>query len=223
MAARRALVLSVLRIVVAGVALVLAPAPGVAVLASAWIFFACFALAHDLVHGALGLSRSAGRLALSLASFGMLLGGEAVRRMHLRHHARPLADDDLEGEGARVSFLRALLVGPRNAVALRVEAFRSGDAESRRRQAVEHAVTVLLVAGALASGASWARVHVAVAVVLQLTMALWASHVPHRAPAWLASACARLAFLRSPVLLSLAFHETHHRRPRIPCAELGAA
>lgn len=215
----RALVLPVLR-VVAFVALVLAARGELpfAALASAGLYFACFALAHDLAHGAFGLPRTANARLLSLVALGMLVSGHAMRVLHLRHHARPLAGDDLEGDGARRSALGALVTGPASLVTLRVAAFRAANPAARRRQLAEHAATLLLLA--LATTSSALRVHVVVALALQATASLWASHVPHRAPAWLTAACARLAFLRSPVLLSLAFHERHHRHPRVPCAEL---
>jgi len=63
---------------------------------------------------------------------------------------------------------------------------------------------------------------VAMALLLQLTMNAWASHVPHRAPQWLLAIASRFAWTRSPVVLSLVYHLEHHATPRVPCAELRA-
>lgn len=215
----RALVLPVLRVLAFGALVVAARGElPIAIPASAGLYFACFALAHDLVHGAFGLERTTNARLLSLVATGMLVSGHAMRLLHLRHHARPLAADDLEGDGARRSVLGALVTGPLSLVTLRIAAFRAANLPGRRRQLVEHAASLLLLV--LAAASHVLRVHVAVAVTLQATAPLWASHVPHRAPTWLTAVCARLAFLRSPVLLSLAFHERHHRHPRVPCADL---
>lgn len=213
--------LSLLRLVAGLVLLVLARTLPLQALASAFLFFASFTVAHDLAHGAYRLPRHLNTFALSVAALPMLVSGHAMRIMHLRHHARPLAPDDVEGEGARHGFFRALLLGPRNMLTLRVAAFAAADARGRRRQTIEMAAVLgVVVLAATLPGAAWLRTHVVVALVLLATTSLWASHIPHHAPPWLASACARLAFLRSPVLLSLAFHERHHRHPRIPCADL---
>ncbi len=189
--------------------------------ASAALFFAAFALAHDLAHGALRLPRRVNAIALSAAAMGMLVSGHAMRIMHLRHHARPLADDDVEGEGARLSMLQAIAMGPRNAVALRVAAFRASRGRVRAWQIGESTFALALVLSSAAIGARALLVHVAVCVALQLTMNVWASHIPHHAPRWLTRFAERLAFTRSPLFLSLAFHDLHHERPAIPCQQLG--
>src|SRR5688500_16451369 len=111
-----------LRVSSAALALYVLPAawlaPGVA------LFLAAFTLAHDLAHGALGLTRRTNRVLLSLAGALMLTSGHAMRVAHLRHHARPLADDDYEGASARGSLGRALLLAPWFAFAVRREAWR---------------------------------------------------------------------------------------------------
>jgi hypothetical protein len=152
----------------------------------------------------------------------MLASGHGLRRMHLRHHARPLADDDLEGAGARVSLAGAFAIGPWNAVALRVEALRGKRGVARAWQVAE-TVACLGVGGlAMRAGAPALKAYVATALVMQATMSVWASHVPHRAPAWVTRVASQLAFTRSPVLLSLAYHERHHAQPGVACQALGA-
>ena len=63
--------------------------------------------------------------------------------------------------------------------------------------------------------------YVAVAVLAQATMSVWAAYVPHNAPAWLSALAARLACTGSPTMLALAHHDVHHARPEIPCRHLG--
>jgi fatty acid desaturase len=55
---------------------------------------------------------------------------------------------------------------------------------------------------------------------MQVTMPVWAGHVPHRAPEWLIAIARRFAFTRSAILMSLAYHELHHAYPRVPTADL---
>lgn len=209
---------------VATTSLVLAAAPPVpvAAMASVGLFLTSFTVAHDASHGALGLSRRAHRVLVSLAALPMLISGQAMRRMHAIHHARPLADDDLEGDGARRSALGAIATGPCNAVALRIAAFRRAPRTERVVQLAESLAGLALGLVLAASGRPALVTYVVTALVLQLSMSFWASHVPHHAPAWAIAASRRLSFLRSPVLLSLAFHELHHQRPRVPCQELAS-
>jgi hypothetical protein len=68
-----------------------------------------------------------------------------------------------------------------------------------------------------------AALYVAVAFALQLTAPLWAGRLPHLPPAWLIRLARRLVWTRSPLALSMAFHEQHHALPRRPTARLGQA
>ncbi len=193
---------------------VLVLAPSLAPVAALAVFMLAFAVTHDAAHGALGLSRRTNTLALALGGLAIATSGHALRLMHLRHHARELAPDDLEGAAARLSFGRALLAAPRLALELHAAAWRAATTRDRRWQLVEYAAL-----GALACGAIFGPYAVAVYAVTALAMQLlapwWAGHIPHRAT-WLISVAHRLAILRSPTVASLAYHDLHHRRPKLP-------
>jgi fatty acid desaturase len=197
--------------------------PAGMVAASALLFLEAFALVHDLAHGALLLPRRANEVALGLAGVLLLLSGHALRGTHLVHHARPLADDDLEGLPARGGFWQALAAGPGAALALRREAFRRAGRRGRALQAIETLAGAALVAAAIASGKAALVTYVVIALLGQATMSVWAAYVPHNTPAWLSAAAARLACTGSPTMLALAYHDLHHARPGIPCRLLGRA
>jgi fatty acid desaturase len=61
-----------------------------------------------------------------------------MRVAHMRHHAHPMAADDLEGIAATVGWRRALTMAPCWALAVRLQASRLGGRSSRRRQLLEH-------------------------------------------------------------------------------------
>lgn len=190
-----------------------------AVLPSSALFLAAFAANHDLVHGAVGRSRALRDVLVAIAGALMLTSGHAIRTMHLLHHRRPLANDDVEGETARMPPLAALVAAPAIAVRYRIAALaRAGDHDRRWHiaESVANAVTVL---AAICAGGALAA-HVVVSAVWVLTMPFWAGFVPHRAPPALIAAARRLAFVRSPVILSFAFHADHHARPHVPCRHL---
>jgi fatty acid desaturase len=198
--------------------------PALAPLAALAIFLLAFAITHDAAHGSLGLSRRATDVVLAAAGVANGTSGHALRVMHMKHHAHELAADDLEGAAAKLSFWRAIVAAPRLAVALHTTAWRTATPRDRRRQLVEYAaLAALLVAAVLAAvaGSRPLAVYAAVAMTMQLFAPWWAGHIPHHGP-WRALA-ARFAVLGSPTLASLAHHELHHRRPKLPTWRLHAA
>ncbi|MDP1824282.1 MAG: fatty acid desaturase [Archangium sp.] len=191
-----------------------------ALLGALSLHLAAFAFTHDLAHGALGLPRRLNELALSLASFPMLVAGHGMRLMHLRHHARPLERDDLEGVGATLPLWRAVLAGPMNTAQYRVESFRVARPRERRWLAAETLAALVATTLALTSRSTIGAAWVVTNVVMQLTAAAWASHLPHRPPRLFLSIARALAWTHSAVISSFLHHQKHHRFPSIPCGEL---
>jgi fatty acid desaturase len=190
-----------------------------AVAAAMLTFFPAFSLAHDLVHGTLGLGARGRRWALAAVAQLFLVSGHAMRAVHLRHHARPFADDDLEsgGGGQRLgTTLRAL---PGLFLAMRWKPFGWSRARERRWQVGEN-IGNLAIAAAAALALPALGPYVLVALALQFLAPVWAGYLPHRGPAWLAALARRLLFVRSPALVNLAFHELHHDHPHVPCHDL---
>jgi fatty acid desaturase len=183
------------------------------------LHLAAFALTHELAHGALGLTRRLNEFALSLAALPMLVAGHGMRLMHLRHHARPLAADDVEGVGATMTLWNAIAAGPRNTAQYRVEAFRVASSRERAWLIAETAAALGLTALALLTrstiGAAWVLVN----VLLQLTASAWASHLPHRPPELLVRIARHLEWTRSAVVASFLHHEWHHRFPSLPIGQ----
>lgn len=186
--------------------------------AGALLFVSVFALVHDAMHRSLGLPRWANEAILAVGGAFMGVSGTAARTMHLLHHARPGAPDDFEGRGIRLSLGRALLASPLAYFELPALAMRRS--RRRGRQLGEWALTATLFFAGLAAGGA-PRTHALVALVAQLTIQVWASHVPHRAPAWMIGIARGLAWTHLPLVLAFAFHDLHHERPDLGCFELG--
>ena len=70
-------------------------------------------VSHDLVHRNPGLSKRTNDLFLVLIELLALRSGTAYRLVHLHHHRRFPADDDIEGSAAKMSFVGALIEGIR--------------------------------------------------------------------------------------------------------------
>jgi fatty acid desaturase len=190
---------------------------------SAMVFFTSFAFFHDAAHGALGLPNVGNDVILFATSAPMMMSGHGQRQLHLRHHARPLQADDLEGKGANTSLLVAALEAPLASFQMRAVSFSAVPAKVRPWVVAENVLNVLVtvaLAAMVAMGASSAAIVVVTWWLLQLTMNAWASHVPHRAPLWLMAVASRFVWTGSPVVLSLVYHLEHHAHPRVPCATL---
>jgi beta-carotene hydroxylase len=70
-------------------------------------------VSHDLVHRNLGLAKRTNDLLLVLIELLALRSGTAYRLVHLHHHRRFPADDDVEGAAAKMSPVGALIEGIR--------------------------------------------------------------------------------------------------------------
>jgi fatty acid desaturase len=191
--------------------------------ATAGFFFAVFSLFHDVAHGALGLPPRLNEAVLALTSVPLWMSAHGQRQHHLRHHARPLADDDDEGAGALMPLWRAALTGPWASVHMRLKAFVTVPDKVRPWVVAENVANVATVVVVVVVDDLELSVAFGVCALLQLTMNAWASHIPHRAPKWLLQLAATFSWTRSPAVLSLVYHLEHHAHPRVPCAQLRPA
>jgi fatty acid desaturase len=191
-------------------------APIVALIAAAAIYVGVFTLTHDLAHGALGLPRRRNDLALAVAGVCMATSGHGLRLMHLRHHADPLGDGDLEGRSARMPACGALLAAPVLSLRLVIAAWRTATPRDRRWQRAEYAALAGLAAAAAASGCHALQLYLIVGLAAQLLAPFWAGHLPHRTPAWLLALARRLSRAGSMTMRTLVVHDAHHRRPKLP-------
>jgi fatty acid desaturase len=183
------------------------------------VFMLAFAVTHDAAHGALGLPRRATNVVLAVGGVAIGTSGHALRLMHMRHHAHELAPDDLEGAAARMTFWQALAHAPRLSLALHVAAWRTG--RQRSWQVIEYLGLAAVIAAA-GFGPRPLAIYAAVALGMQVLAPWWAGHIPHRSEILIALA-RRLAVTGSPTLASLAHHDLHHRRPKLPTWRLQAA
>jgi beta-carotene hydroxylase len=68
-------------------------------------------ISHDLVHRNLRIPRWLNESLLAAIELLAFRSGHAYRTVHLHHHARFPADDDLEGAASKMSFVRSLVEG----------------------------------------------------------------------------------------------------------------
>ena len=199
--------------------LAVSDSPALRIVSAAFLFVSVFAFVHDAMHRSLGLPRWANELVLSLGGALMGVSGAAARSLHLVHHARPGAEDDLEGQALRMTFGNALLVSPLTYLLMPFRAARRARSEQRRRQVVEWLLVVGFLGPALASGGAQ-RTYALVSLVANMSLQVWGSYLPHRAPPAALALARAIAWTRAPLVVSFAFHDLHHRRADLSCFDL---
>lgn len=182
------------------------------VLAAGLLFFAIFSLFHDAMHGALGLPRADNERLLTWSGVFMGVSGHAARRAHLVHHARPLTEEDPEGNTARWGAWAALRAGPANYLGLRSWGLAHAPHE-RAPQVFEWRAVALFLGGLALCPAG--RTYLGVVLALHSTMPLWAAYLPHRPPRLLFGGAAVLARLGFLVPTTFVTHELHHQHPKL--------
>jgi beta-carotene hydroxylase len=175
-------------------------------------------ISHDLVHGTLRLRRSLNEVLLCAIELIALRSGHAYRIVHLHHHARFPAADDLEGAAAGMSWWRALADGPTLQPRLWRFALRTG---RDRKWVLGEAAGVLALAGLAVGALPWTiapAAYVGLMIAGSWIFPFMTSYVPHDPEG--ASDLSQTRLFRGRVISVLAlehlYHLEHHLYPQVP-------
>ncbi len=190
------------------------------------IFVAIVTVTHDVVHDALGLGPRQTEWALFVFGAVLLESGHAYRTTHLQHHRVFPAQDDPEGEPARMRFSMAVLYGPFFLPRLWCWAFRRqrGHAGQRCWLIAEAAWAI----GVLGTGvALWpvtpaVLVYAALAIVGSWVYPLLTVHLPHHhyGDTPLTQTSTLRGWIIPALFLELTYHLEHHLYPAVPSHSL---
>jgi fatty acid desaturase len=187
------------------------------------IFVAVVTVTHDVVHGVLGLTRRQADWALLLTGAVLLESGHAYRITHLQHHRIFPAEDDPEGDPARLTLLHAILQGPLFLPRLWWWAFQ----RSRRDRmwllseaAIAFAVTAIGIRCLpITQAVLW---YAATVIVGSWVYPLLTVHLPHRN--YGDTPLTQTHTLRGRIIpalfLELTYHLEHHLYPQVPSHHL---
>lgn len=191
-------------------------------------FLAGFVQLHDAMHAAFGLPKWANELVVTFAGLLLLKSGHGLRVCHLRHHGRTLAHDDPEGGVVHWPLWRVIVAGPFHVLGNRTLAMRLAP-RNAREQIGETVLNVATAGFAVVLWTEWGSpaglLYWGIAFALSATLSLWAAYIPHVLPEThpLVRLAGGLSQVWTPVLNSFAFHDLHHRFPKVPTALLGKA
>jgi beta-carotene hydroxylase len=189
--------------------------------ASAVMFMAGLRQAHDSFHLTLPLPRWATEWFLFGLSVVMVVPLHAVKFNHLRHHARPLEPDDIEGACARMPGWLAVLAGPLFTARMLCDAMRRADNGLRTWVGLElTAVAAVLTAG-LWIDWLWLRYHLLAMLLGNCLTGFFAVWLVHHdcAPAGLFARTQR-GWLVNALTFNLFYHLEHHLFPAVPACRL---
>jgi len=192
-----------------------------AALACSFLFFlAGIRQAHGAEHGTLGLSRRATDAVMFVLS-GLMLGSiHAVQVTHLRHHARCMEEDDVEGFTARGGALAAILLGPLFSARLALEGLRRGTRTQRRWIRAELAMTAAVVVAAFTAGSLAFTYHVAAMLAGHCLTGFFLVWTVHREVDPRTEVARTLRGTKALPFLNMFYHLEHHLYPAVPTGRL---
>lgn len=176
-------------------------------------------ISHDLVHRTLGLPKWLNEILLTLIELLAFRSGHAYRAVHLHHHARFPAEDDLEGAAAKMSLFRALVEGVGLQPRLWFFAMRHKGAH-RPWAIVECLVSATLfgVSVAVFPVTKAPLVYAALMIMGSWIFPVITAYIPHDATG--ASELTQTKLFRGKVLSIVAlehlYHLEHHLYPGVP-------
>lgn len=176
-------------------------------------------ISHDLVHRTLRLPHWLNELLLAAIELLAFRCGHAYRSVHLHHHARFPARDDLEGAAAHMSFWRAAAEGFVLQPRLLLFALRHRNTDLR--WALTEASLVTLLFGACVAATPWTWLPLAYAGLMiagSWVIPVVTSYIPHDPKG--ATEIQQTRLFRGRVASWLAFehlyHLEHHLYPGVP-------
>jgi beta-carotene hydroxylase len=176
-------------------------------------------ISHDLVHRNLGLPKWLNEILLTLIELLAFRSGHAYRAVHLHHHARFPADDDLEGAASRMSLPRALIEGI--GLQPRLWFFAMRNEGAHRRWALFECIASATLFGASLVALPITKAPIAYAALM--IMGSWifpliTAYIPHDAHGTTELTQTKLfrGKVLSVVALEHLYHLEHHLYPGVP-------
>ena len=188
------------------------------------IFVAIVTSAHDVVHGALGLTRRQTEWALFGCGAVLLASGHSYRASHLQHHRVFPGPDDPEGDPARMTLWGAVRHGPVFLPLLWFWSWKRSSRYERGWLAAEAAWAFTVVAAGIAL---WPITRGVLVYALLVHAGAWVFplltvHLPHRnyGDTPFTQTHTLRGRLVPALFLELTYHLEHHLYPQVPSHNL---
>lgn len=193
-----------------------------ALLCSFMFFLTGLRQVHNAFHQSLGVSRIVTRVVKFLLSMLMLGSMQAVEINHLRHHRFTLEDEDVEAMAAKLSWWKALLIGPIFPLLLHRKALAVATRDERRVIKIELACNLsILLLVFLVLEIRWLQYHYAVMVLAQCLTAFFAVWTVHHGSNDHKHVHRTVRNrLKATLTYNMFYHLEHHLFPAVPTCKL---
>lgn len=177
---------------------------------------------HNAYHYALGISRTMTEIAIFILSLLMLGSMHAVQITHLEHHKHCMDEEDVEAASARLSGLKAILVGPLFPIRLHIKALSIANSTKKTWIISELVGTVFLIILAFfILDLPVFKYHIIAMLIGQcLTsfFAVWTVH--HDCDRYYFIARTLRGRFKNFISFNMFFHVEHHLYPKVPTCHL---
>jgi fatty acid desaturase len=192
-------------------------------LAVSFIFFLTgLRQVHNAYHYALGISKFLTEITIFILSLLMLGSMHAVQITHLEHHKHCMDEEDVEAASARLSGIKAILVGPLFPIRLHIKALSIAKSRQKYWIYTELFATFLLIILAFVIFDFPAlKYHIIAMLIGQCLTSFFAVWTVHHD-------CDRYHFIartlrgktKNFISFNMFFHVEHHLYPRVPTCHL---
>ena len=177
---------------------------------------------HNAYHYALGISNKLTEWAIFVLSLLMLGSMHAVQITHLEHHKHCMDEQDVEAASAKLSGLKAILVGPLFPIRLHLKALSIAKGKQKRWIYLELIATLAIIV--LAFGILDLQIlkyHILAMTIGQCLTSFFAVWTVHHD-------CDRYHFIartlrgrvKNFISFNMFFHVEHHLYPKVPTCHL---
>lgn len=191
-------------------------------LALSFIFFLTgLRQVHNAYHYALGISRFFTEIVIFILSLLMLGSMHAVQITHLEHHKHCMDEEDVEAASARLSGVRAIIVGPLFPIRLHIKALSIAKPKQKYWIYFELLTTIFLIILAfIVLDFPILKYHIFAMLIGQcLTsfFAVWTVH--HDCDRYYIARTLR-GRIKNSISFNMFFHVEHHLYPKVPTCHL---
>ncbi len=188
---------------------------------SFYLFLTGLRQTHNAHHYALGLSKRGTEWAMYALSLVMMSSMHAIQVTHLHHHKHCLDDEDVEATTAKLSWLKAILIGPRFITGLHYHALRLAKRKQRSWILFELASLVVYTALVwLVLDVTALKVHWALMVLGQFGTGFFAVWTVHHGCDAERIARTQRGWMKNLISYDMFFHLEHHLFPAVPTRRL---
>ncbi|HYF03813.1 MAG TPA: fatty acid desaturase [Patescibacteria group bacterium] len=187
---------------------------------SALFFLTALRQVHNGFHNSLGTNRFLTWMTLFTNSILMMASMHAVKFNHIRHHKYCLGEEDYEGKSAGMTWLGAILYGPKHMYLIHKVALELGNSKYRKNVAIELASILIFTTIIFAFTIDFLIYHAIIMFLGEMLSAFFAVWSVHHDCEDETIARTQRTKWKNIITYSMFYHLEHHLFPAVPTIKL---